>query len=144
MEQQEIIEGNLLLAAFDGWKLRDEPYVNSNRESFPWWEKLKDGEVIKTYHHDILSAKGRFEYGSYHSSWDWIMPVVERIESLHSIIEGKYINIRISQGYVEIEGANERIFYNCSIEGSKITTVYKGIIDFIKWYNTQPTKSNQP
>lgn len=66
-DTKTIEEGNRLIAEFDGWKLRDKPLINPDNEKFPWWEKFDDGKVIKTYHHDILNAKGRFEYGSYHS-----------------------------------------------------------------------------
>ncbi len=56
----------------------------------------------------------------YHSSWDCLMDVVEKIEAIHHIFEGDYINVRISQGYVEIEGTRARmgegkIFRNTSI-----------------------------
>jgi hypothetical protein len=73
----------------------------------------------------------------YHNSWDWLMQVVEKIEAIHHVIEHKYINVRISQGYVEIEGATERIFYNCSVEGSKIKATWLAVHHFITWYNAQ-------
>lgn len=65
----------------------------------------------------------------FHESWDWLMPVVEKIESLG-------YNVKI---YTWAKGT----VHSCSIEGvsidyngdSKLRLVYESIIEFIKWYN---------
>ncbi|HZW70277.1 MAG TPA: hypothetical protein VFF57_05350 [Hanamia sp.] len=142
MTEQEILEGNKCIAEFDGWKLRPRPYVNSDREEFPWWEKLVDGKVVNTYHHDILLAKGRFEYGSYYSSWDWLMPVVEKIESFHL-----YFYIETHGSWIEYMGVEDpelpwlNAFWNQEInndtnEGrTKLECTWLTCVQFIKWYN---------
>lgn len=79
MNQSDIIEKNKLLAYYDGWRVRKEPFVNSGGESFIWWEKFEDGALIKTYHHHILIAKGSGEWGSYHNSWYWLMPLIHKL-----------------------------------------------------------------
>lgn len=141
LPSEQIQEGNKLIAEFDGWKLRSENFVNSDRDTFPWWEKFVNGKVVRTYHHDILLAKGRFEFGSYHSSWDWLMPVVEKIEDLENG-SAFFVEIRIS--WCEI-GVNTQYAMAFDIdmptikrrEDVKILAVWKAIIDFIKWHNEQ-------
>lgn len=61
------------------------------------------------------------------SSWDWLMPVVEKIESEHSVT-------------FNIEGDNVHIngdFKLSVFEHSKKESVYKAIVKFVKWYNKQ-------
>lgn len=72
----------------------------------------------------------------YDESWDWLMLVVERIESLGyiSIIE------RLRQPFVE-----HRVFFNSintweevangGRHEDKLTAVYEAVLDFIQWKN---------
>lgn len=72
----------------------------------------------------------------YNSSWDWLMPVVEKIESLRYWVEirGTYIGIGI-------RGHEETIINRSfsSIRTKNIEALYRVIVEFINWYNTQPT-----
>ena len=67
----------------------------------------------------------------YHSDWNWLMEVVEKIESL-----GYYVNI--TGTYVSI-GAIESKTNPIFIEKDsniKIEAVYNACVEFIKWYNS--------
>jgi len=80
----------------------------------------------------------------YHSSWDWLMPVVEKIESLkfNKVI---CIYFKIHKNYVSIDCFDK--YSNCiyshelpySVD-SKIESVFKGVVKFINWYNMQDVK----
>jgi hypothetical protein len=137
-------EGNKIIAKFDGWKLRSSDFVNSDKEHYPWWEKFIDGKVVKTYHHDILNADGKFEWGSYHTSWDWLMPVVEKIVEIDITPAPNWRGYRVEivpRGYVKIEGFSmTHVFKNVFIEGSLINAVWQAVVQFIQWYNK--TKTN--
>lgn len=108
-------EGNKLIAEFMGFTRKDRPIPSGG------WK------------HWHIKPFGYFEDEQllYHSSWDWLMPVVEKIESI-----GNY-------GYYEVD-----IFGNCCDIGGKIETtgitkidaVFKAVVQLIQWYNTQPTK----
>jgi hypothetical protein len=77
----------------------------------------------------------------YHSSWDWLMPVVEKIEGLFNgnsftitnrnlwcIIE---MNTQFSLAY-DIE------YSEISIKAStKLESTWQAVVQFIQWYNTQ-------
>jgi hypothetical protein len=59
MTQQEIIEGNKLLAEFNGWKDTGvlHPYGRSK---------------FNLYQHPTIAGQYWIEKMKYHSSWDWL------------------------------------------------------------------------
>jgi len=64
----------------------------------------------------------------YHSSWDWLMPVVEKIESLgyeFTIIESR-CNINHNTDH-----SVEELFHIETL-GSKLNTTYQAVVNFIK------------
>lgn len=66
-------------------------------------------------------------------SWDWLMPVVEKIESL-----GYYSNIikntEDGRHYCTLRTQTCRTIAYTSPGNSKIESVYKAVVEFIKWY----------
>lgn len=71
----------------------------------------------------------------YHQSWSWIMPVVEKIESL-----GFRFEIALSQ--VDLYDIGEVRFvdsrrFSTEVEHiyGKFYAIYQACIEFIKWYN---------
>ena len=67
---------------------------------------------------------------TYNKSWDWLMPVVEKIESLRDV-NGNAYRFTIDMCNAQIEGTNIEI-----VGGScKLDTTYQAVIEFIKWYN---------
>lgn len=68
-----------------------------------------------------------FEDFKFHSDWNWLMEVVEKIEGLGNhgfTIYRKTTNIN----GLPIELANTR-------KSTKIQAVYNACVEFIKWYN---------
>lgn len=83
-------------------------------------------EVIRPYYEDIwCDENGNYhEELLYYTSWDWLMPVVEKILCLG--LEGK-----------EWDSHYEKI--HDALWGINIEAVYTAVIEFIKWYNlTKP------
>ncbi|NJM13994.1 MAG: hypothetical protein HC896_00170 [Bacteroidales bacterium] len=66
------------------------------------------------------------EHLMYQSDWDWLMPVVEKIES----IEGVNFNIFSSEAKISIR---YDIVLN-SVSETKIEAVYNTVIEYIKWH----------
>ncbi len=66
----------------------------------------------------------------YHTSWDWLMPVVEKIEAHGAIVE---IWLSLGRGcrIYFVKERNEFIYES----NSTIESVYKSVVEFIKWYN---------
>lgn len=111
-------EGNKLIAEF----MTDEP------------------EILA---HDLKKA-GTLESMQYHSSWDWIMPVVEKIEDTHAVKQGEKLHyghsFKIDNWEVVIRDClSGKIRFSVSPASvkvlSKIDAVWQGVIGFIQWYN---------
>lgn len=119
MEQKEVIEGNHLIAFFMGAKEHDE---------FSGHPLLDLGEFIKT---TPFQEPGVWILGDgqvkYHSSWDWIMPVIKKIAII--------VSDKLADNYSDAKSrwtpiANE--LQNCNIEN-----VWFCVVKFIEWYNNQ-------
>ena len=66
----------------------------------------------------------------YHSSWDWLMPVVEKINNT-----GRF-EVNIGYGHCYISDGEDKL--TLSLQGkSTFNAIYKSVIEFIKWYNEQ-------
>lgn len=64
------------------------------------------------------------------TSWDWLMPVVEKIEDLMYLVEIKSENVIITHNYkavVIIDGVRKGF--------NKKQATFKAVVEFIKWYN---------
>ena len=75
------------------------------------------------------------EHLKYHSSWDWLMPVIGKIESLgYFCMINKWTSVYTGPS----ASATESRIQITTVEGeSKITNTYQAILQFIKWYNSQ-------
>jgi len=67
---------------------------------------------------------------SYNVSWDWLMPVVEKIESLRDV-NGNAYRFTIDMCNAQIEGTNIEILGGAF----KLNTTYDAVVQFINQYN---------
>ena len=63
-----------------------------------------------------------YEYVKYAESWNWLMPVVEKISKLDTLDKERDFN-----------RALDRVL--CLPIDAKIDVVYFSVVEFIKWYN---------
>ena len=68
----------------------------------------------------------------FHTSWEWLMPVVEKIEGIGYCVEiaTTLIGIRDTQ--------HNKDFYIVGINinhATKLEATYKAVVQFIEWYN---------
>ena len=89
--------------------------------------------------------KGKEVY-FYHTSWDWLMPVVERINNTHSDNHGNHYSFQIGNGFVWVEPhMGSRIFFSGNDIDHKdepmISKVYRGVVEFIKQHNVDNADS---
>lgn len=137
MEKKEIIEGNKLIADFMGVipKPVDGVYVYSDMPWFSMHEKDKE-KAMKYF----------FEYVKYHSSWGWLMPVIEKIEEMplcSVCIKSNGTRIRV----YNFETLDDVIFQaypkRNSSDKTKISVTYSAVVRFIEWYNESLSKSEE-
>lgn len=103
---------NKLIAEFMGYE--DWSEYNSVR--------LKRTDGIDAYKHIC-----KYKDIKYHTSWDWLMPVVEKIESL-----GYWVNR--NNGDVTISKDNDMIVITPMSSGG-IDMMYQAVVEFINGFN---------
>jgi hypothetical protein len=94
---------------------------------------LHDGTVQYYEGPDNFQHEGG-AFLKYHKDWNWLMPVVEKIEHEITPVEILDFQCRIS-----------RTIYNpeqilTTSDESKIAAVYNAVIQFITWYNQNKEK----
>ena len=120
MENLNVIEGNKLIAEFMGWSQQLDV---EKRWYGAWFDQ-----------HRVRKAWSEFQGHEpllFNESWDWLMPVVEKIESkgYDVFINGLYCRITDS-GMSDFELESD-------VALSKIDATYQAVVKFIKWYNQQ-------
>ena len=114
MKENEILEGNKLIAEFMEWRMLNgscmTPYEDAGM--------LNGGET----------SICRFEFLKFHSSWDWLMPVVEKIQIKFDEVIIRYKTCVI---YMGSKRAIEKV------EDSTIKATWLAVVEFIKWYNNE-------
>lgn len=112
-----IEDNNILIAAFMGFSVRDFDGAH-------WRYTEKENENQPYYRWGLCRDL------KYHTSWDWLMPVVEKIEGLG-------YKFQVCRRRVEIikDNFSEGDGIMIIKEETKIKSVFKGCIEFIQWYN---------
>ena len=100
---------------------------------------------------EIFQPRGIINYGiddswyeehelSFHLSWHWLMPVVEKIESFQDgedgdSMRGHLYNFRIEQHFVYIlDGESMDVIIEMNGD-SKLDATYNAVVEFINQYN---------
>jgi hypothetical protein len=88
---------------------------------------------------DLLKA-GTVECMHYHDDWLWLMPVLDKIESLgfNTIVVHK---AKTGYSICHIHDYNTLINAISYDSDNKLTTVYNCILKFITWYNARDNQS---
>ena len=141
MTNKEILEGNVLIAEFMGWKV-----VTGDKIKLPYKNHYFGINPITKRIYNSVNSEDYNEcwtkvalYVKYNSSWDWLMPVVQKVTKL--IQDKQYIPIGKYQEYKEqydiYEEQWRKLFdyqaYN--FFKADIESIYKAMISFIEWYN---------
>jgi len=117
MTQEEINTSNKLIAEFMG-------LAYCTRYNYTGWYKNAE------FNHRVCD----FDRLKYHSSWDWLIPVVEKIESLGFSSE-IYCVGRFEHRTQFFSGGV--CPFKSVLFKTKIESTYNALVEFINWYNTQ-------
>lgn len=128
MEDEEILSGNKLIAEFMGGIAHGNFFYQFPYE-FGYKETHDEGGFVGSG----PDSCWEFNELQYHTSWDWLMPVAEKIEQL------KY-TVYIFNDYCRIEKEIGEVICHSVYPHepepkSKIDATFKTIMQFIKWYN---------
>jgi hypothetical protein len=69
----------------------------------------------------------------YHDSWDWLMPVVDKIECTHDD-KGDCFNVMMEAFECTISGLGLTL---CLNGHTKMDATYKAVVEFIKEHNNE-------
>jgi len=116
-----------LIAEFMGLKPNRAPY----QESFIWDNYADIRELADIVMHEIGDEQW-YIYPRFHESWDWLMPVVEKILSSD-------MYHKIGETETSIVGTSHMSHVKTSLMSAHILTVYEAVVEFIKWYNKNKT-----
>jgi len=135
---------NRLIAEFMGSRIVSEEEVFNN---------IYPDRIFKKYEWSIPSGtpmihwdnfkEGRFFY---HSSWDWLMPVIRKINNM-----GKEFQFAIFKTYVSCTVEKGGKFYKdfsfshaeyITEEQSDIEAAFKLVVAFIKWHNEREASAS--
>lgn len=139
MTELEIFNSNKLIAEFMGVKP---------------CKKHPDKQCFLTIKDNKHSNLQYFHLLKYHKSWDWLMPVIDKIESLDLRKNGyDFPKVKFLGDHVEIfaysEYRSDYVYWKewMDIAGnwhkhvhqtnSKIEAAYQVVVEFIKWYNSE-------
>ena len=109
-------ETNIMIAEFMGWK-------NSLEKKNP--------EYCRWYHPSDLGIMFFPEQLIFDSSWDWLMPVVEKIEQFEFNDGDKAFVKSFGENKVRINR------FSLHMEETKLASMYEAVLEFIEWYNMQ-------
>lgn len=141
MKKIGIKEGNEIIAGFMGWI-----NINTVRPEFKLgrdiWQMHKNylPIIIERIKSPLDKNYDAVERLNFDKSWDWLMPVVEKIAEM------KYpINIYISHAqktaYVHDLDEKHYVIRESSTIQSPIETTFRAVVDFIKIHNKTNTNN---
>jgi len=115
-------------------------------------EIIEGNQLIVEFYGDISGITSYPDEGyEFHSSWDWLMPVVEKIESIKDEYHGRF-GVHISSNTCTIQAtnfrSNERMaeppYYFITVTvNTKLDATWLVVVQFIKWYNFEKTLKNE-
>ena len=119
-------ENNKIIAEFMGLKIVGgylQKYVDNNTEPKQYWEGKP-----KTFEHQICGWQITHHESKiqYHSDWNWIMEVVEKIKFKTDCASFNF------EDWQSLINAIEICLLNLNIQDT-----YNACLEFIKWYNEQ-------
>lgn len=143
------IEGNKLIWVFMGRKWQPAERVGQNGMKLyePTHETFEQCQIAcNEINRNKSGSPRKLEYATpvpvmnsinrdlkYHSSWDWLMPVVQKIESFE-------FTVIIFSGCCDIEAKSDNQNFETIQNGGgqpKINSTWQSCIAFIRWYNKQ-------
>ena len=120
MSNDEILQGNRLIAEFDGYEYSEESFLNNIKGVLQ-----KDGKL--SLHANLINKSFCTEY---HSSWNWIMQIVQKIED-----KGYCVFIQNDCCWMQVGRAGMKMPIITNLADCKMDAIYKTVLDFIKWHN---------
>jgi hypothetical protein len=125
MSEATILENNKLIAEFMG-------FVEG--VDVPVWDVMPYVRELKDIATGIPCSVPITEYLAFDTSYDWLMPVIEKIVDINDNVFWIIIGGDNEVGFNNNTGSRNEINYN------GIESTYQKVVEFIKWYNKNEKK----
>lgn len=81
------------------------------------------------------------EHLKFHKSWNWLMPVLQKIESIDydTLISNFQVTISVDSKNI----TNIFIGDASNTVETKLQAVYKAVVEFIEWYNKKQSENEK-
>lgn len=130
----QIKSGNELIAVFMGGIFNSVPN-NSDKWKF-------GSQPTRYYREDAMHVNLK-----YHDDWNWMMPVIEKIESLGFDVTIQHTedlnSCYVWDGTPTYKRSGNNIVAHEDFGSSKLGTVWVAVLEFIKKYNSQELLTKQ-
>ena len=104
--------------------------LDNNKLIAEFMQSLEDGLYLDGLY---FFAGGYYDTNmEFHTSWDWLMPVVEKIEGLGYTIEKNYQPIDRDWQCLIVKGND---ILHQQFDRKSLNASYNVVVDFINWYN---------
>lgn len=113
---------NILIARFIGIPIDSSDTVTAFRI-----QKI----ISRAAFDDPLEKVGAYEM-EFHTSWDWLMPVIQKIKEVYFKLDSDELRDLIQN----MDGHGLFESYNCFLVDPSFNITHKAVLDFIEKYNT--------
>jgi len=152
-DKEIIIHYNKMFAEFMGYKYY--PFVDDAgiKQYNPGWKKYKEGHNFTKMNRlqfkdeEVYLCRNNNQL-AYRTDWEWLMPVVEKIETLRSVAGGHFgvhissnsCSIQDTKLHLALEGKIPFVYFNETVHDTKRTATWEEVAKFISWWNNSPDK----
>lgn len=120
---KDILKSNEDIAKFMGDSFHTNIMIGMDYYDEAWLRNLDDE------YYSILS---------YHESWDWLMPVIDKIESL-----GYFVKISTKCCSISTENRDDSAFVKAVFGRNKLENIYLCVSYFAKYINNHEKKTEK-
>lgn len=144
MESNTLPSDNELIAQFMGFERIEVGYTGTDsetqwqREHREWMDEVMM-DSVGIYYVNVPENKYEWEDDiAYDTSWDWLMPVIQKIDSLYDkAFPPDFVQKLLAKEPTIDDHYMDVIALPLS---TKINEAHKAVVEFIKYYNSQNPK----
>ncbi len=130
MKDEEILDSNKLIAIFMGGEYKKIFCgIDNTSENVFYMPNSHITDYVKDFKNGI----------PYHSSWDFLMPVVEKVRDSNCIVSIRF-NRQLATTNTCIACFEKKWVKDIEEHGVGITSTYLAVLEFVKWYNIERLK----
>ena len=127
MTNQQIIDNNKLIAEF--MEAKPNLYTLRKDGSRNYFYGIHVGNIYEK----AIKPKGM----PFYTDWNWLMPIVEKIEQTEINKFGSGCQVTIMNNSCSILSSLSGINILLRVDKTRIKATYKAVVEFIKWYNKE-------